>query len=282
MSLFSCPICGDSLSRTGATYRCHSNHSFDISSEGYTYLLPANKKHSKMPGDDKTMVNARRAFLQQGYYAPLADALGTLTQALRSKYQDIMDFTYLDSGCGEGYYTKTICDVLSASFRPFQAVGIDISKFAVRLAAKQLKDRGEFAVASVYHLPIADASIDLLTNIFSPLCIDEFSRVLKPGGHFVYVVPSALHLWELKEVLYQNPYENPVKVEEYPSFQWLRAIPVRGKISLADSEQIMALLQMTPYAWKTPKQGIEALQRLTNLETQIGFDLHIYQKTSVH
>ena len=42
-------------------------------------------------------------------------------------------------------------------------------------------------------------------NCFSPLAIEEFRRVLSPGGAFVYVVPSEKHLWELKQVLYDRP-----------------------------------------------------------------------------
>ena len=83
--------------------------------------------------------------------------------------------------------------------RLLDMAGIDISKFILRLAAKREK-RVEFAVASSYHLPVADASIDLLLNCFSPLALDEFRRVLRPGGAFLYVVPSAMHLWEIKKV----------------------------------------------------------------------------------
>lgn len=59
-------------------------------------------------------------------------------------------------------------------------------------------------MASVYHLPVADRSADLLLNCFSPLALDEFRRVLRPGGGFLYVVPGAKHLWELKQVLYDQ------------------------------------------------------------------------------
>ena len=77
---------------------------------------------------------------------------------------------------------------------------------------------GEFAVGSVYHLPLEDNTVQLLVNVFSPLATEEFARVLMPGGYFLYVVPSSQHLWELKQVLYDHPYENPVKTEDYPGF----------------------------------------------------------------
>lgn len=61
--------------------------------------------------------------------------------------------------------------------------GTDISKAILRRAAKREKNV-EFAVASSYHLPVADGAVDLLVNCFSPLAIEEFHRVLSPGGRF--------------------------------------------------------------------------------------------------
>ena len=155
--------------------------------------------------------------------------------------------------------------------------GVDISKFALRRAAKRLKE-GEFAVASVYHLPLPDQSAHLLVNVFSPLAVEEFARVLRPGGHFLYAVPAPRHLWEMKEILYENPYENPVKREDYPGFDWVGAEQVRYGLHLDRPEDIMALFRMTPYAWKTPREGIERLSSLSQIDTQIGFDIHLYRR----
>ena len=163
-----------------------------------------------------------------------------------------------------------------AGHRP-RAAGIDISKYALRRAAKRLPE-GEFAVASAYRLPLADASADLLTNVFSPLSAEEFARVLRPGGTFLYVVPSARHLWEMKAVLYDRPYENPVRRESYPGFVWQGVEQVRYSLSLTDPADITALFHMTPYAWKTPKSGVQRLAGLDRLDTQAGFDIHCYQK----
>ena len=155
---------------------------------------------------------------------------------------------------------------------------MDISKFALRRAARRLKE-GEFAVASVYRLPLAPGSVDLLTNVFSPLCPEEFARVLRPGGRFLYVVPSPRHLWEMKQVLYDRPYENGVKREDYPGFRWLEAVPLRYSVHLDRGEDVMALFGMTPYAWKTPRAGVARLESLTELDTEIGFDVHVYERT---
>ena len=120
--------------------------------------------------------------------------------------------------------------------------------------------------------------MDVLLNVFSPLATEEFLRVLKPGGAFVYVVPSALHLWEMKQVLYKKPYENEVRRDEYPGFTYVGAEQVRQTIHLTCGEHIKALFGMTPYAWKTPKEGADKLRTFDTLDTQIGFDVHIYKK----
>ena len=274
MSFFRCPLCSAPLKQEEHAYTCPNGHCFDRAGAGYVHLLPANRKHSRNPGDDKAMVAARSAFLDRGFYAPLLEAMCAL--ALRDTV-DLSAPALLDSGCGEGYYTQGLFQALSRAGRTPELAGVDISKFALRRAARRVKE-GEFAVASVYHLPVADGRADLLTNVFSPLCPEEFARVIKPGGYFYYVVPSARHLWEMKEVLYARPYENAVRREDYPGFQWLEAVPLRFSIHLEHSEDITALFGMTPYAWKTPREGVERLAALDALDVQTGFDIHVYQR----
>jgi len=53
---------------------------------------------------------------------------------------------------------------------------------------------------------------------------------------------------------------------------------VEDTIRLQDKEHIRALLQMTPYAWKTPKEGVARLLALEELETEIAFDVHVFRK----
>lgn len=273
-SLFRCPLCSAPLTREEQGYLCPGGHCFDVAAAGYTHLLPANRKHSKNPGDDKAMVAARSAFLDRGYYAPLRDALCARTA---EECKTLPSPALLDSGCGEGYYTAGLYQALTAAGCAPKIAGVDISKFALRRAAKRLP-QGEFAVASVYRLPLADESVDALVNVFSPLSAEEFFRVLRPGGLFCYVVPSARHLWEMKQVLYARPYENPVKREDYPDFVWQGADQVRCTLSLSSNQDIMALFGMTPYAWKTPKEGVDRLSVLDHLDCQAGFDIHIYRK----
>lgn len=272
MSLFRCPNCDAPLKQDGCTYTCPNNHCFDLAKEGYVHLLPANRKNSQNPGDDKEMVAARAAFLSKGYYQGLRQTLANL--ALTHMPQG---GAFFDSGCGEGYYTNEIHRQLLEQDESVSVAGIDISKFAVRLAGKGSRG-AEFAVASAYHLPVADGTIDVLLNCFSPLCVEEFHRVLREKGVFFYVVPSAKHLWQLKEAVYDTPYENQEKVEEYPGFSYLGKHCVDEIAHLPTNDDVKNLFHMTPYAWKTAKNAMARLDDILSLDVTIGFHIHVYQK----
>lgn len=272
MSLFVCPICGAALEREPGRYRCPAGHSYDVAREVYTHLLPANRKHSKMPGDDKGMAAARSAFLSKDYYAALRDALCRLALDYAPEHPAV-----LDTGCGEGYYTSAVYRALRDAGRMPCMAGTDISKAILRRAAKREKDV-EFAVASSYHLPVADRSIDLLLNCFSPLALEEFRRALRPGGTFLYVVPSEKHLWELKQVLYDHPYPNEVKETPYEGFAYAEIRHVEDRIRVLGQEDLHALFQMTPYYWKTPKSGCQRLAALEELAVTISFDIHVFRR----
>lgn len=272
MSLFRCPLCGTALAREPGAYRCPGGHSFDIAREGYVHLLPPNRKHSALPGDDREMIAARRAFLSKGYYQPLLNTI--CCQILSHPAEEPV---IVDAGCGEGWYTAGVLRALRAAGRQPRMAGTDISKFALRAAARRTGDV-EFAVASSYRLPLADQCADVLLNCFSPLALEEFHRVLKPGGIFVYVVPGPRHLWELKEILYDRPYPNEEKETPYQGFVYRGIVPVDETAVLENREDIQNLFRMTPYFWKTPKAGTARLETLNRLAVQISFRVHVFER----
>lgn len=271
MTVFTCPLCGSSLTREERRYFCPNGHSFDIAREGYVNLLPVNRRHSKDPGDDKQMVASRTAFLDGGWYEPLRAKLCALVRGA-----GIPAPVLLDAGCGEGYYTAALSDTVGALGG--RLAGIDLSKAAVKRASRRCGG-AEIAVASVYHLPLADQSVDLVVDCFSPLADAEFRRVLRPGGRFFYVVPGARHLWELKEVLYDAPYENEEKVEEYPGFSLTDTAVVETSFTLREPSDILALFHMTPYAWKTPRDGAERLAALRELTVTAQFRIFTFSRS---
>ena len=273
MSLFLCPVCGEPLSGGEKTYRCPQGHSYDRSSTGYVYLLPVNQKHSQAPGDDPQMAAARRAFLSAGYYRPLLDALCQLSGENTGPSPVV-----LDAGCGEGYYTAGVYRALAEAGKSPRMAGTDISKFILRSAPRR-EPAVEFAVASSYRLPLADGSADLLLDCFSPLALAEFRRVLRPGGVFLYVVPAAFHLWELKQALYDIPYPNEEKETPYEGFSYEKIVPVEDTITLRSQEEILNLFRMTPYFWKSSRESAARLAGLDTLTTRISFRIHVFRRT---
>ena len=273
MELFRCPLCRTKLIKNERALRCERGHSFDISAEGYVHLLPANKMNSKVPGDSKEMAASRSAFLDKGYYEPLLKELERTVLELSESEETAM----LDCGCGEGYYTSNIAKELKNRFPKAKIAGFDISRPSVRRAAKRTKEV-DFAVASVFDIPVSDGSFDILLNVFSPLSIDEYKRVLKGGGYYIYVVPAARHLWQLKAAIYDTPYENREEDIPYEGFEHVETRKVRYETLIKTKEDIFALFQMTPYYWKTSAKGSEKLSAYESLMTEVAFDIHIYKK----
>ena len=270
MTVFACPVCGEKLEKGEKAYRCPNNHSFDIASEGYVHLLRPDEMHSKIPGDDKAMVAARRRFLEAGYYHLFSEKLNELVKQYAGDGS-----VFLDAGCGEGFYTNHLRDSLTGNTAEFY--GFDISKFAVKAAAKKYKEIA-FAVGSMFHIPVVFGAADCVTNIFAPIVPAELNRVLKPGGLLVLAVPGERHLYGLKEILYDSPYENEHKETEYPGFAFLDRVPARGEIHIEGNQNILDLFAMTPYYWKTPREGSERLRTLESLTTPVAFDFILYRK----
>ena len=245
-----CPVCGGPLLLAGRSLRCAKAHSFNLAKEGYAYLLPMQKKHAADPGDGKAMVRARRAFLSAGHYAPLMATLAALCAALPHDH-------IVDAGCGEGSYDKYLFDALGGP----QIAAFDLSKEAVRLASKLVPDAAFCVGGGSFCAPVRDGWADLLLNIFSPMAEAEFARMLRPGGHLVYAVPTARHLFGLKEILYDCPYENEVRQTEYDGFAFVKAVESTAVITL-EGQSVQDLFAMTPYYWNTPPTAQPGLRNV--------------------
>lgn len=256
--IFTCPVCKGGLVGEQAA-KCPHGHSFDVARQGHLNLLMSNAK-GKRHGDDSAMVQARSRFLDKGYYAPLRDKI---SEILGSGH------TVLDSGCGEGYYT-------SAFAQSNALCGIDISKDAVKQAARKVP-QGQFAVASVGEIPLADGAVDAVTCIFAPES-DEFLRVLKSKGRLITVTPMERHLIELKKAVYDQPYLNPAVSVEKEGYLFKSGCELKYSVTLDCNEDITALFMMTPYYYKTGKNDQDKLKSLDSLTVSLEFYIAEYEK----
>jgi|TARA_B110000259_G_C13985577_1_gene390305 23S rRNA (guanine745-N1)-methyltransferase len=293
---FKCPNCDQALilqeDAQPQTYRCNNQHSFDLAREGYLNLLLAQHKRSRNPGDSDDMIRSRQRFLNAGYYQPLSDAIVTAV----AKANTGAEQTVLDLGCGEGYYMQQLhlaslerasedraSDKSISEQTPtkLKLLGMDISKFAVRLAAKRKMD-ARLAVDSVYNIPLFENRIDTAISVFSPISVEETARVLKPGGKLIMVGPGAEHLSGLTALIYEQSLPhggNTAGLDNAIQFKLLEQIEIKQTIVVSGSD-ILDLLKMTPYYWHSRPEQQEMLAKLDKLETLIHFNINIYQNQS--
>jgi len=263
MSIFICPKCKTPLYDEGNSLFCQNRHCFDKSKYKYVNLLLQNGGQNH--GDNKLMIRSRKSFLDKGYYDHLRTALCDAV----CRYLPFG--TVLDAGCGEGYYLDGLFNT------EFDLYGIDISKDALIYASKR-RTKIQAAVASVYSMPVADKSCDGVLSVFSPFAREEFLRVLKDGGYLFSAIPNRLHLIDLKRAVYETPYENEVADFFVEGFELVENIPVEKVIHLECNEDIMNLMSMTPYFYRTSARDIEKLAALPSLDTLTQFNILVYKK----
>ncbi len=103
----------------------------------------------------------------------------------------------LEVGAGTGYYLAGVLDRLPSRL----GLALDISKFAARRAARAHGRMGAVVCDAWSTLPVADACVSLILDVFAPRNAPEFRRALRPDGALLVVTPSPGHLGELVAAL---------------------------------------------------------------------------------
>lgn len=263
-----CPVCGEPLLQQGGSLICTSKHTYDIARQGYVNLLPVQQKHSLAPGDTVEMLAARRNFLNEGHYTQICN---DVIAAIRTHSGD--NPAIADIGCGEGYYTAHFL----GEFTQAAIIGADISKAAVKMACSRTKSI-DWLVATASHLPIADASTDAITAMFSLVCEEEFARILRKGGIVVEVTAGTNHLIELKHIIYDDVFEQHKRPKEPQGF--LREVSCElnlFKITL-DNLQLTNLLNMTPHTLRIKSENRARLESTQSLELTVEYFVRVLKK----
>ncbi|MDI6627622.1 MAG: methyltransferase domain-containing protein [Rhodococcus sp. (in: high G+C Gram-positive bacteria)] len=186
-----CPQCrvrevdsGLGVGDTDRTLWCERGHSFDVARQGYVSLLIGDG--GKFAGDSAEMIAARDVFLEKGHFDPIAEAV--------SAGVPVDSEVVLDVGVGTGHYLAAVLDARPEA----RGIGVDVSKFAARRAARSHPRLGS-VVADIWSgLPVRSGALSAVTCVFAPRNAGELNRVLVDDGVLVVVTPTMRHQRELR------------------------------------------------------------------------------------
>ena len=262
-----CPLDSLPMEQHNASLLCSNGHSFDISRQGYVNLLGAQDKRSRDPGDGKSMITARRNFLDGGYYQPIAARLSQLVEPFLATE----DALVTDAGCGEGYYLQQLAENITAGGNPLPAVlGFDISKWAMQSAARRFP--ATWLVASNRHIPLADQSADVVLSLFGFPEYPAFRRILKKTGALLMVNAGPQHLLELREIIYPRirfKSSDRIVAAKAAGFKLVEHTELSYNIAALGQEAINQLLAMTPHMFRASSEGKRRAAALTELSLTV-------------
>lgn len=246
---FACPICQENLTLLETNFKCCNRHSFDLAKFGYVNLAPQIKQSANY---DKENFQNRQQILEAGFYQAILDAVSDLLASSKTTT------TILDIGCGEVFYSRKLQE--SHSEKTFYA--FDISKDSVQIAAKSEPNWAvNWFVGDLARLPIKDASMDILLDIFSPANYGEFRRVLSKDGILIKVIPTENHLKEIRQrvqdQLTNKEYSNQDIKEHFQEHFTILSSQTASLTKTITAEQLQALLSMTPLLFHVDQSKID-------------------------
>ena len=248
-SSFACPICQENLTLVETSLKCSNRHSFDLAKFGYVNLAPQIKQSANY---NKENFQNRQQILEAGFYQAILEGISDLLTTNPSAK------TVLDIGCGEGFYSRKLQE--KHSDKTFYA--FDISKDSVQIAAKSEPNWAvNWFVGDLARLPIKDASMDILLDIFSPANYGEFRRVLSKDGILIKVIPTENHLKEIRHMvqdqLTKKDYSNQDIKEHFQEHFSIQSSQIASLTKPITAEQRQALLAMTPLLFHVDQTKID-------------------------
>ena len=249
---FACPICQKNLSLVETSLKCSNRHSFDLAKFGYVNLAPQIKQSANY---DKENFQNRQQILEAGFYQAILEGVSDLLTT------NPFAKTVLDIGCGEGFYSRKLQE--THSDKTFYA--FDISKDSVQIAAKSEPNWAvNWFVGDLARLPIKNASMDILLDIFSPANYGEFHRVLSKDGILIKVIPTKNHLKEIRQMvqdqLTKKDYSNQDIKEHFQEHFSTQSSQTASLTKPITAEQRQALLSMTPLLFHVDQTKIDWTQ----------------------
>lgn len=246
---FACPVCQENLTLLESSLKCNNRHSFDLAKFGYVNLAPQIKQSANY---DKENFQNRQEILESGFYQAILEVVSDLLSNSKNAK------TILDIGCGEGFYSRKLQEShLDKTFYAF-----DISKDSVQIVAKSEPNWAvNWFVGDLARLPIKDASMDILLDIFSPANYGEFRRVLSKDGILIKVIPTKNHLKEIRQKvqdqLTNKDYSNQDIKNHFQEHFTILSSQTASLTKTITAEQLKALLSMTPLLFHIDQSKID-------------------------
>ena len=246
---FACPICQENLTLVESSLKCNNRHSFDLAKFGYVNLAPQIKQSANY---DKENFQNRQQILEAGFYQAILETVSDLLSNSKNAK------TILDIGCGEGFYSRKLQE--RHPDKTFYA--FDISKDSVQIASKSEPNWAvNWFVGDLARLPIKDASMDILLDIFSPANYGEFHRVLSKDGILIKVIPTKNHLKEIRQKvqdqLTNKDYSNQDIKNHFQNNFTILSSKTTSLTKPITAEQLQALLSMTPLLFHIDQSKID-------------------------
>jgi 23S rRNA (guanine745-N1)-methyltransferase len=242
VDLLRCPVCAAGLSESEGALRCESGHSFDIARQGYVNLVPG-------AGDTVPMVEAREAFLGEGHYRRLSEALAEAAAGVSAPG------AVVDIGAGTGHHLARVLDALPERV----GLALDASAPALRRATRAHPRAAAVGADAWRALPLRDGVVAQILSVFAPRNPAEMARVLAPGGVLLAVTPTTRHLHELVGPLglLSVPDEKADRLDSQLAshFSLAERRPIEYSMFLTRDEAAQ-IVRMGPSAWHVDEQEV--------------------------
>lgn len=274
LHLFRCPYCGGAFTfQDQLSLICSHRHTFDLSKQGTVNLL-VHHVHSEY--DQELFVCRRRIMQETDFFQPLLERLAAEINRYWSDDDKKGERLLLDAGCGEGTHLTRLLSLLKQSGHRASGIGVDIAKEGIHQAAKNSID-AQWLIADLAHPPFSSHIFDGILNILSPSNYEAFSRILKPSGWLIKVVPASDYLKELRIFFRGNDggrtYSNADVLAHFNS-----RFPDTNRFSITytrhlEGDQLFDLMRMTPLSWRASEslkeQWVSARSRTLTVDLTV-------------
>ena len=264
--------CSHTLNLNDNGLTCAAGHHFDQAKGGYWNITQPQDKKSLNPGDNPNAVLARHRWLKRGHASGLIEAIRPWIP------DSISPMRIMDLGCGDGFFGPAFFQDHATSF-----CGVELSKPAIKLAAKHWPE-ATWALANADRgLPAVDSSVHCIMSLFGRRPVAEINRVLSSDGCCIVAVPGEDDLIQLREQVQKegrrrSRVEAIIEEMEGHGLQCVDQKQWRTEVEVG-AEEIADALAMTYRAVRRSEQS--KIASIDAKEVTLAADLMRFEKKSL-